>query len=195
MHFGYWTHIRLSVDITFAWVIHLRLGVEIRSGVGPILSLVSVVASGIGSGLVMQSGDRSAGRTGVGREERDMSVGASGIQHWYSGGLIDNRYALQSERVIFLPDHTRPSHKNWSALAIGWSAVWCECSFSRYSCKFCLFYIMMLAFQGNTGLQDWKNVNVQSCSPNTLRCVKYIIITFMSSEQFHPTIQVIWIGS
>ena len=70
-----------------------------RSGVGPILSVVSVVASGIGRGLVAQSGDWSAGRTGVGRVERDLSVGASGIQR----GLIGDRYALQSERVIFYP--------------------------------------------------------------------------------------------
>ena len=53
--------------------------------------------SGIGRGLVVQSGDWSAGRTGVGRDERDLSVGASGIQRV----LIGDRYALQSERVIF----------------------------------------------------------------------------------------------
>ena len=46
--------------------------------------------------------------------------------------LIGDRYALQSERVNFLPDHTRPSHKNWSALVVGWSAVWCECSLSAH---------------------------------------------------------------
>ena len=100
---------------------------EIKSGVGPILSVVSVVASGIGRGLVVKSGDWSAGMTGVGREERDLSVGASGIQR----GLIGDRYALQSERVIFLPDHTRPRHKNWSALVGGWSALWCECRFKE----------------------------------------------------------------
>ena len=26
----------------------------------------------------------------------------------------------------FFPDHTRPSHKNWSASVGGRSAVWCE---------------------------------------------------------------------
>ena len=28
----------------------------------------------------------------------------------------------------FFPDHTRPSHKNWSGMSGGWSGVWCECS-------------------------------------------------------------------
>ena len=46
--------------------------------------------------------------------------------------LMGDRYALQSERVIFLPVHTRPSHKNWSALVEGWSAVLYECSYNRH---------------------------------------------------------------
>ena len=99
-------HVRIlgtEPGITFAWISYLRPGVEIRSGVGPILSVVSVVASGIGRGLVVQSGDWSAGRTGVGREERDSSVGASGIQQRIQRGFIGDRYALQSERVIFYP--------------------------------------------------------------------------------------------
>ena len=98
-----------------------------RSGVGPILSVVSVVASGIGRRLVGQGGDWSAGRTGVGRGERDLSVDASGIQRGYSGGWsgIDT---LFNQSGNFLPDHTRPSNKNWSGMSGGWSGVWCECS-------------------------------------------------------------------
>ena len=120
-----WT---LSVGITFAWIIHLRPGVENRSGFGPILSVVSVVASGIGRGLVVQSGDWSAGRTCVGREERTLSVGVSGIQRGYSEGW-SGIYTLFNQSGYFLPDYTRPSYKNWSALVVDWSAVWCECSF------------------------------------------------------------------
>ena len=110
------TDITLSVDITFAWIIHLRPGVEIRSGVGPILSVVSVVAWGISRGLVVQSGDWSAGRTGVGREERDLNVDASArIQR----GLIGDRYALQSERVIFypiIPDQAIKIGRQWTGV-------------------------------------------------------------------------------
>ena len=94
---------------------------EIRSGVGRIMS---VVASDIGRGLVVQSGDWSVGRTGVGREERDLSVCVSGIQR----GLIRDRYALQSERVIFYPIIPDQAIKSVG----GWSAVWCECSFKGY---------------------------------------------------------------
>ena len=45
--------------------------------------------------------------------------------------VVDRGYIRFSIRAgIFLPDHTRPSHKNWSTFVGGWSAVWCECSFS-----------------------------------------------------------------
>ena len=88
--------------ITFARIIHLRPGVGIRSGVDPILSVVSTVASGIGRGLVVQSWDWSAGRTDVGREERDLSVGALGYSA-NTAGVYRDRYALQSEWVIFYP--------------------------------------------------------------------------------------------
>ena len=121
-------HVRIlgtEPGITFALIIHLRPGVEIRSGVGPILSVVSVVASGIGRGLVVQSGDWLAGRSGRAGFERGCIRDTARIQR----GFIGDRYALQSERVIFLPDHTRPSHKNWSGMSGGWSGVWCECSF------------------------------------------------------------------
>ena len=64
-----------------------------RSGVGTILSVVSVVVSRIVRGLVVQSGDWSAGRTGIGRED------SARIQRV----LIRDRYALQSERVVFYP--------------------------------------------------------------------------------------------
>ena len=87
-----------------------------------------MVASGIGRGLVVQSGDWSAGRTGVGREERDLSVGASGIQRGLQWGFIVDRKRSSIRAGNFLPDHTRPSHKNWSGMSGGWSVVWCECS-------------------------------------------------------------------
>ena len=82
------------------------------------MSVVSVVASRIGRGLVVQSGDWSARRTGVGRQERDLSVGASGIQRGYSGGLseIDTLFNQSGQ---FFPDHTQPSHKNWSGMSGG----------------------------------------------------------------------------
>ena len=51
----------------------------------------------------------------VGQEERDLSMGALGIQRRYSR-VDQGRYALQSELVFFLPDHTRQSHKNWSGV-------------------------------------------------------------------------------
>ena len=61
----------------------------------------------------MQIGDWSAGRMGVIREEWDLSVGASGIK-WV---LIGDRYALQSERVIFYPiilDQAIKIDRHWS---------------------------------------------------------------------------------
>ena len=61
-------------------------------------------------------------KDGVGREERDLSVGASGIQRV----SIGERYALQSERVIFYPIIPDQAIK----IGRGWSAVWCECSFT-----------------------------------------------------------------
>ena len=69
-----------------------------RSGVGPILS---VVVSGIGRGLVMQSEDWSAERTEVGRAgfERGCIRDTTRIQRVLTG----DRYALQSEQVIFYP--------------------------------------------------------------------------------------------
>ena len=63
----------------------------------------------------MQSGNLSAGRTGVGREERDLCVGASGIQRV----LIGDRYALQSDRVIFypiIPDQAIKICRHWSGV-------------------------------------------------------------------------------
>ena len=80
-HFGYWTLIRLSVGITFAWIIYLRPGVEIKhtwSGVGPILSVVSVVVSGIGRGWSC--------RAGIGQPEGRGLVGESGIWAWVRHG-------------------------------------------------------------------------------------------------------------
>ena len=45
--------------------------------------------------------------------------------------VVDPGYIRFSIRAgNFLPDHTRPSHKNWSVFVGGWSAVLCECSFS-----------------------------------------------------------------
>ena len=45
--------------------------------------------------------------------------------------VVDRGYIRFSIRAgNFLPDHYRPSHKKWSAFVGGWSAVWCECSFS-----------------------------------------------------------------
>ena len=79
------------------------------------MSAVSVVASGVGQGLVVQIGDWSAGRTGVSREERDLSVGTSGIQR----GLIGDRYALKSDRVIFypiIPDQAIKNGRHWSGV-------------------------------------------------------------------------------
>ena len=44
---------------------------------------------------------------------------------------VDRGYIRSSIKAgNFLPDHTRPSHKNWSALSGSWLAVWCECSLS-----------------------------------------------------------------
>ena len=62
-----------------------------------------MVASGIGRGLVVQSGDWSAGRTGVGREERGFERGCIRDTARIQRGFIGERYALQSERVIFYP--------------------------------------------------------------------------------------------
>ena len=127
-------HVRIlgtEPGITFAWISYLRPGVEIRLGVGPILSVVSVVASGIGRGLVVQSGDRSAGRTGVGREERIWAWVYQGYSADTAG--IYRGYIRSSIRAgNFLPDHTRPSHKNWSGMSGGWSGVWCECSLTHH---------------------------------------------------------------
>ena len=33
----------------------------------------------------------------------------------------------------FFPDQTRPSHKNWWALVVGGSTVWCKSSFSAFN--------------------------------------------------------------
>ena len=73
---------------------------------------MSVVVSGIGRGLVLQSRDWLARRMGVGREQLDWSMGASGIQRV----LIGDRYALQSERVIFLPDQDIKIGRRWSGV-------------------------------------------------------------------------------
>ena len=75
-------------------------------------------------GLVNRNDGSRSGRAG---SERGCIRDTAQIRR----GLIGDRYALQSKRVIFLPDHTRPSHKNWSALVGSWSAVWCECSFRQ----------------------------------------------------------------
>ena len=87
-------------------------------------------------------------RSGVGRTERGLVSRKDGCRSGRVGfergcirdtariqrGLIGDRYALQSERVFFLPDHTRPSHKNWSGMSGDWSGVWCECSFTGSKC-------------------------------------------------------------
>ena len=100
---------------------------EIRSGVGPTLSVVNVVASGIGvwsceRGLVSQKDGGRSGRGGFGRGcIRDTAR----IQR----GLIGDRYALQSEQVIFSPIIPDQAIKIGR---VGWgrSGVWCKCSLS-----------------------------------------------------------------
>ena len=54
---------------------------------------------------------------------------------------VDRGYIRSSIRAgNFLSDHTRPSHKNWSALVVGWSAVWCDCSFKVWNLVFGHFF-------------------------------------------------------
>ena len=131
-HIGYWTLIRLSVDITFALIIHLRPvpcgNQAYRSGVGPILSVVSVVVSGIGRGWSCRARigqPKGRGRSGRARFERGCIRNTARIQRLL---IEDIRSSIKAGN--FLPDHTRPSHKNRSAFVGGWSAGWCECSFS-----------------------------------------------------------------
>ena len=72
----------------------------IRSAVGPLLSVVSVVASGIGRGWSCRAGigqPEGRGRSGRAGFKRGCIRDTARIQR----GLIGDRYALQSERVIF----------------------------------------------------------------------------------------------
>ena len=75
---------------------------KIRSGVGPIFSVVSVAVSGIGRGWSYRAGigqPEERGRSGRAGIERGCIRDTARIQRV----LIGDRYALQSERVIFYP--------------------------------------------------------------------------------------------
>ena len=92
---------------------------EIRSGVGPILSVVSVVVSGIGRGLVSAErglvSRKNGGRSGRPGFERGCIRDTARIQQV----LIGDRYALQSERVIFytiIPDQAIKIGRHWSGV-------------------------------------------------------------------------------
>ena len=116
----------------FALIIHLRPvpsgNQAYSSGVGLILSVVSVVVSGIGRGWSCRAGigqPKEWIRSRRARFERGCIRDTVRLQQLLIG---DIRSSIRAGN--FLPDHTRPSHKNWSAFVGGWSAVWCECSFS-----------------------------------------------------------------
>ena len=102
-----------------------------RSGVGPILSVVSVVVSGIGRGWSCRAGigqPKGGGRSGRAGFERGCIRDTARIQRLLIGDPGYIHFSIRAGN--FLPDHTRPSHKNCSAYVGGWSVVWCECSFS-----------------------------------------------------------------
>ena len=86
-----------------------------RSGVGPILS---VVTSGIGRGWSCRAGiSQPEGRGRLGRSgfERGCIRDTARIQRM----LIGDRYALQSERVIFypiIPDQAIKIDRHWSGV-------------------------------------------------------------------------------
>ena len=115
-------HVRIlgtEPGITFAWIIHLRPGVKIRSGVGPILSVVSVVASGISRGLVVQSGDWSSRKDGCRSGRAGFERGSIRDTARIQRGFIGDRYALQSERVIFypiIPDQAIKIGREWAGV-------------------------------------------------------------------------------
>ena len=96
-------HVRITgtePGITFAYIIHLRPGVEIRSG---------------GWSCIERSERHCIrNRSGVGRTERGLVSRKDGCRSGRAGFergcirdtarmLIGDRYALQSERVIFCP--------------------------------------------------------------------------------------------
>ena len=134
-------HVRIlgtEPGITFAWIIHLRPEVEIRSGVGPVLSVVSRDCirnrSGVGRrerGLVSRKDGCRSGRAGF---ERGCIRDTARIQR----GFIGDRYALQSERVIFypiIPDQAIKIGREWAGVgrasgvnvalqACGWNDVY-----------------------------------------------------------------------
>ena len=56
------------------------------------------------------------------------NVGKSGIWAWVHQGHSGGWSGIDTLFNQSVPDHTRPSHKNWLALIGGWSGVWCECS-------------------------------------------------------------------
>ena len=91
---------------------------EIRSRVGPILSVVSVAVSGIGRGWSCRAGIgqlEGRGRSGRAGFERGCIRDTARIQRV----LIGDRYALQSEGVIFypiIPDQAIKIGRHWSGV-------------------------------------------------------------------------------
>ena len=81
-------------------------------GVGPILSVVR------GRGLISRNDGGWSGRAGF---ERGCIRDTARIQRVFIGDQIPSSIRVGN----VLPDHTRPSHKNMSALVGGWWAVWC----------------------------------------------------------------------